>query len=153
MKHAVPLAIVLALATTPAFAQANFLKKDLEKKICDLEAEWTASSVSGDLNVPRRLLAEDYYGVFPDGSVMTKSQALEAFASGGSPFVSNHLETCHVRNFGNVAIAQGSESWVMHPESRRGHGNEGQYIWLDVWVQRNGKWQIVNSEDQDQSEH
>ena len=57
-----------------------------------------------------------------------------------------------MRFFGNVAVAHGSEPWTMKPETRRGKTTSGQYIWLDVWVLRNGKWQIVNSEDQDQSE-
>lgn len=150
-KRSVPMAIALAMASTPTFA--NNRAKDIELMICDLEGQWTASSVSGDVAVPRRLLAEDYYGVFPDGSVVTKAEALEAYGE-QAPFLSNHLETCHVRLLGNgsVAVAQGSESWTLKPETRRGRPTEGQYIWLDVWVQRNGKWQIVNSEDQDHSQ-
>lgn len=151
MKHVTIVAVAFALAVSPALAE-SYSKKDAEKYIKEAEAAWTAASVSGDSDVPRRILAEDYYGVFPDGSVVTKAQALEAFSQ-PSPFLSDHLETCHVRFFGNVAVAQGSETWTMKPETRRGKPSSWQYIWLDVWVLRNGKWQIVNSEDQDQSEH
>lgn len=151
MKHRSVLAIALAIVATPALSDNR--PKDIERTICDLEAQWTASSVSGDVRVPRRILAEDYFGVFPDGSVVTKAEALEGYAQ-QAPFLSNRLETCHVRLLGNgtVAVAQGSESWTLPSEKRHGRPTGGQYIWLDVWVQRNGRWQIVNSEDQDHSE-
>ena|SRR5690349_5156672 len=149
MVRIVTTALMLAMVAMPALGDGR--GKDIEHMLCDLEGQWTASSVSGDPSIPKRLLAEDYYGVFPDGSVVNKSEALESFSE-PSPFLSNRLETCHVRVFGNVAVAQGSESWTLKPETRRGKPTHGQYIWLDVWVNRNGKWQIVNSEDQDHSE-
>jgi hypothetical protein len=148
MKIQSVVVLSLAIAATPAFAE-SYSKKDAEKYIEDAEAAWTHAAVTGDASVAKRILAEDYFGVFPDGSVVNKAEALEAFSE-PSPFLDDRLETVHVRFFGDTAVAQGSETWTMRPERRRGKPKSGQYIWLDVWVLRHGKWQIVNSEDQDQ---
>jgi hypothetical protein len=56
-------------------------------------------------------------------------------------FVSNRLNDVKVRFYGNMAIAQGSETW----EKRS--GERGRFVWTDTWLQRNGHWQIVAAED------
>jgi hypothetical protein len=38
-------------------------------------------------------------------------------------------------------VAQGDESWV------RRTGQRGRFVWIDTWIKRNGKWQIVAAED------
>ena len=77
MKFVNALVLSLAIAATPAFAD-SYSKKDVEKYIEDAEAAWTHAAVTGDASVARRILAEDYFGVFPDGSVVNKAEALEA---------------------------------------------------------------------------
>jgi len=48
-----------------------------------------------------------------------------------------------VHFFGDTAVAQGNESWVR----RTGTPLLGRFVWTDTWILRNGKWQIVASED------
>jgi hypothetical protein len=40
-------------------------------------------------------------------------------------------------------VAQGDESWVR----RTGTPLRARFVWTDTWILRNGKWQIVASED------
>jgi aminopeptidase C len=56
-------------------------------------------------------------------------------------FVSNRLNEVKVRFYGDTAIAQGDESW------ERRSGERGRFVWTDTWIRRNGRWQIVATED------
>jgi hypothetical protein len=132
---------IIAVCTATSAAAQSYSKQDAERYIMQSERAWTASSVSGDPSVAERILANDYFGVLPDGSVVNKYQALDAFKE--PLYVSNRIVSLHVRFFGDTAIAQGAETWV----ARSGNPRSAQFIWLDVWVLRNGRWQIVNSED------
>jgi Domain of unknown function (DUF4440) len=60
---------------------------------------------------------------------------------GSGDFLSNHLDYANVRFFGDTAVVQGSETWT-----QKG-GHKGHSVWIDTWVRRNGKWQIVAATD------
>jgi ketosteroid isomerase-like protein len=116
---------------------------DAERYIVDSERQWAEAVASGDTAVVERILADDYLGMDPDGGLYDKSTAISFTREGPKDFVSNHLNSVKVRFFGDTAIAQGSESWVR----RSGTPLRGRFAWTDTWIRRNGKWQIVASED------
>ena len=60
-----------------------------------------------------------------------------------SIFISNHLNDVKVRFLGDMAVAQGNESWVRRTVTPL----NGRFVWTDTWLHRNGAWQIVASED------
>ena len=62
-------------------------------------------------------------------------------AMAGKYFSSNELGEVVVRFYGDVAIAQGSESWI------RKSGERGRWVWMDTWLKRNGRWQVEAAED------
>ena len=145
MRHVFFAAIAITMACGPASAAAaGYSAADAKKYIADSEAAWCASEVTGDPSVALRLLADDYVGVFPDGSVSNKANAVSLFKPTGEVLTA-HLDYVHVRLFGNMAVAQGQES----DTTRSGAAfPSGRLIFTDVFVLRNGKWRIVNSEDQ-----
>jgi hypothetical protein len=55
--------------------------------------------------------------------------------------VSDHLDYANVRFFGDVAVAQGSET-LTHKD-----GTKKLSVWVDTWIRRNGQWQIIVAED------
>lgn len=130
-----------------AAAADGYSAKDAEKYIRDSEAAWCAAVVSGDSSVPRRILSDDYIGVFPDGGVKNKATAVDEFKP-SSEFLSDNLDYVHIRFFGSTEIAQGQETFVRRSRDPK----TGRLIWTDTWVLRKGLWQIVNSEDQFQPE-
>ncbi len=139
------MATAMTMVFGPSLAIASgYSAADAKKYIADSEAAWCASEVTGDPSVARRILADDYVGVFPDGSVSNKANAVSLFKPTGEVLTA-HLDYVHVRFFGNTAVAQGQES----DTTRRGAAfPSGRLIFTDVFVLRNGKWRIVNSEDQ-----
>jgi ketosteroid isomerase-like protein len=111
--------------------------------ICESEAGWASSVASGDTSVVKRILAEDFIGVDPDGSHYRKAKMVADTARAPSYFTSNRINDVIVRFYGDVAIAQGSETW----HRKKGTPPDGRFVWTDTWLKRNGKWQILAAED------
>jgi hypothetical protein len=88
----------------------------------------------GRPSAAQRILSDDYIGVFPDGSVSNKANAVGSFKPTGE-FLADHLDYVHIRFFGNTAIAQGQETWA----KRSGDPKAGRLIWTDTWVLRKGQ--------------
>ena len=134
---------MLELGTLPAAAR-TVSQEDAEKYITGSEAAWVAAEISGDPSVAQRILADDYIGVFPDGTIHNKADAVGYFTPANrSPTA--RLDYVHVRFFGNTAVAQGQETDTRPDNSSIPSGS---LIFTDVFVLRHGKWQVVNSEDQ-----
>jgi ketosteroid isomerase-like protein len=112
-----------------------------EKYIRESEAQWAESVASGDTKAIERILADDFIGTDPKGSLYDKATMIADTKNAPKYFVSNHLDEVKIRFFGNTAVAQGSESWV------RRNGERGRFVWTDTWIRRNGRWQIVAAED------
>jgi hypothetical protein len=109
--------------------------------ICSSEREWAESVANGDVNVPMRILADDYIGIGSSGRRFTKAE-MAAQPPRTSQFVaSEEVDQATVRFFGNTAVSQGSEN------SRSKDGQNSRVVWTDTWLKRHGKWQIVASQD------
>ena len=133
----------MVLAAAPAWA-GSYSRTAAERQIRNSEAAWVAAEVSGDPSVARRILADDYVGVLPDGSVANKAKAVSFFTPANAS-LGGRLDYVHVRFYGDAAIAQGQET------DTRPAGSplpSGRLIFTDVFVRRAGQWRIVSSEDQ-----
>lgn len=111
------------------------------KYICDSESAWAESVATGDASAVKRILAEDFIGVHPSGRQYRKAEMVEGTPKAPEIFGSNHVNDVVVRFYGNMAVAQGSETW------RKKKGETGRFVWTDTWLKRNGAWQIVAAED------
>lgn len=109
--------------------------------ICASERGWAESVASGDPTTVKRILAEDFIGVDPKGRQYRKAEMVEETAEAANYFSANKIGEITVRFYGNMAVAQGSETWT------KKKGGKGRWVWTDTWLKRNGKWQIVAAED------
>jgi ketosteroid isomerase-like protein len=116
---------------------------EAERYIKESERQWAESVATGDASVIERILADDFAGVDPDGSLYDKTKMIADTREAPKVFVSNHLNEVTVRFYGDAAVAQGNESWVR----RTGSPLRGRFVWTDTWIRRNGRWQIVAAED------
>jgi ketosteroid isomerase-like protein len=132
--------LLVALFVTSArdAEQAN-----AEKYIKQSEAEWAAAASKGDTSAIKRILADDFLGIAPDGSFYDKAKEIADTGNDHGSTISNHVNEIKVRFFGETAVAQGSETW----EKPNGQVKRGTYVWTDTWVHRNNVWQIVAAED------
>jgi hypothetical protein len=107
------------------------------------EADWADLAVRNNPGLTERILADDYVGVNSDTVVRDKAKMVAlANEKPSGTYVSSKLDYVHYRHFGDTVIAQGGESL------QRKDGKPGlSLIWTDVWMWRDGKWQVVASQD------
>jgi hypothetical protein len=117
--------------------------KESEAYMWKAEEDWAAQAVRPVPGLMERILADDYSGVASEGDVRTKADQIKAAAEPRTgTYVSTKLEYVHYRHFGDTVIAQGQESL------KRADGKPDlKLIWHDIWMFRDGKWQIVASQD------
>lgn len=86
-------------------------------------------------------LADDYQGVAATGEVRNRSRQLE-LAARPSPYTGSRVEYVNFRHFGSTVLTQGAET-----HKRRDGKPDLQLIWTDIWMFRDGRWQVVASQD------
>lgn len=100
---------------------------------------WVMMMVAPEPEVLRPCLADDYAGVSSRGRVADKAAMLTPAQplgkAGGLYYAKPRFVTS------SVAIVRGEE-WV-----ERASGEKIHLIWTDTWLFRNGKWQVVASQD------
>ncbi|HUK30385.1 MAG TPA: nuclear transport factor 2 family protein [Candidatus Acidoferrum sp.] len=126
---------------TPAKAPAG---PSISDSVKQLEHDWTDGMIAGDTDKIGAILADDWVSVGADGKTETKTAFLAEIKSGTSKMISFDFGPMTVKVVGSVAIVQGSDT-----EKSTDHGKDtsGKYIWMDVFANRNGKWQAVRSLD------
>ena len=119
-------------------AQAVTADHDLIK----VEHEWKQAVIDRDVPALQRLYGDDYLGIDAEGMVWTKAQDIEIDTSGPSRMASFKLEDLTVRTFGDVAVVAGQNT------TRGSLDNVAavsRYRFTDVFVKRDGRWQLVSS--------
>jgi hypothetical protein len=74
---------------------------------------------------------------------VTKEDLVRRLTSGAIRFVSMTSTGRRVRLFGDFAIVHGSEEDEVEQDGRRG---SVRYLYMDVVIKREGKWQVVGSQ-------
>lgn len=134
--------LLLALASCTDMSKSAVERRaKAESEIRQMEREWADTAVTGDVSVIERILAEDFLGTSPEGVLYTKRDFLRDMNAHPSEFTANHLNDVKVRFFDDVAVAQGNETFT------RRNGKMERFVWTDVLVRREGRWQIVAAED------
>jgi hypothetical protein len=112
------------------------------QQILQLERDWCQSFVTNDVEANERIVADDYVGTGLDGRRFTKRDLIASLKSEPRR-ASDHLneDDVTIRFYGKAAVVNGSETW------KDLDGKAGRNIWTDVFVERNGRWQVVASQD------
>jgi uncharacterized protein (TIGR02246 family) len=128
-------------ACRPRQGGTSYDQTEAEAEIRKLERAWAQVAVTGDPAVMERIFADDFLGVSPDGVQYTKRGFIDDTKSSPLGFVSNEVNDVKMRFFGDVAVAQGDETFT------KTNGEQGRFVWTDVLVRRDGEWRIVAGQD------
>jgi hypothetical protein len=118
------------------------------KQMIEMERQWAESGCTHN-GIEHTILAEDFQGVAPDGSQYGKREAVEDSDHPKSTERACRMYDVKVHFFGdNLAVLYGSES-AIRPAASMPDGKEHtvKLTWVDTWLKRGGKWQIVAAED------
>ena len=105
------------------------------------ETQWTVAPLKDRRALLERILADDYVGIGTHGAVYDKRGQIAADTSmPDDPGSAARLDYVHYRHFGDTVLAQGHETSASSGKTRN-------VVFTDVWMFRNGKWQIVAGQD------
>jgi len=136
------LAIVLVIPTIAlAKEKGTGATADVEATIKKIEQELTDTIVKSDTSAFEKYLASDYLGIGPDGATQNKSEFLSDVKSGTLKLESSEMSDMKVQ------VSDPDMAVVVYRSNDKGtyKGKDitGEYRWLDVFVKRDGKWQIA----------
>lgn len=106
-----------------------------EKELMETEDKWVEAGVRGDGVAAALLLAEDYQGMTPTGSVEDKAQFVAGVRAGSLRADSFYQDERYVRIFGETAVSTGRLS-LKHQDGFT------QTRYTRVYVRRQGRWQL-----------
>ena len=128
---------------TPAVSPSASLSstsENVDQVLSKMEQDWVAALLKGDAAFQESILADDYIGVAPDGRIGTKAQSVEEVRSGAFKAESMSIDGIKVRIFGDVAVVTYGQS---EKSQFQGKDTSGRSLWTDIFVKRNGNWQIA----------
>ena len=127
---------VYGQATKPgASATADAVKQ--------LERDWSDAQKAQDIDKLSQIIADDWSGLGSDGAKSTKKSYLNDVKTGSNKLESFEFGPMDVKVLGTIAIVQGSDT---EKSSNKGKDTSGKWVWMDVFVNRDGKWLAVRSQ-------
>ena len=115
----------------------------VEQSLIQLEQEWNRALLAKDYNAVDKIMADDWTGVDFRGVTITKAESIEELKAGESENQLVELGEMSVKVFGDTAIVIGSDT---EKSTYQGKDSSGRYAWIDVFVNRDGRWQAVASQ-------
>jgi ketosteroid isomerase-like protein len=115
----------------------------VELAIIQMEKDWVQAALKKDAGAMDRIIADDWVGIAFDGTTLTKSAVLNDLKSGTTVSHAIELGPLKVRVYGDTAIVNGSST---ETSTWQGKDTSGHYMLVDVFVNRNGRWQVVSSQ-------
>lgn len=121
----------------------------VEQELLKLERDWLDAYTKRDVAAMDRIEADDFMITFPDGSVRTKADEIASLkkpAPEGQPPIFMTADT-KVRVYGDTAVLTGKviQKGTYAEGPRKGQDFNIQSRYTDVYVKRNGRWQVVAS--------
>jgi len=136
------LGVVAALLAMGAAASAQDVKSD-QQVLIELEQLWDAAFHRGDAKYIETLLADEFIATYGDGSRGDKAKELSLAGDNRQQVDSSRLDEFIVKTFGNTAVVWFTQ-YLVGPVN--GKPTEVRYRYVDVWVNRGGRWLAVASQ-------
>jgi ketosteroid isomerase-like protein len=134
----------LACADTQPSNEASSAKSsNVAQAIEQLERDWARALTAGDLDKVGQIVADDWTGINNDGSTSTKQSLLAAVKAGQDRAETIEIGPMEVKVLGSVAVVQGSD---IEKSVVAGKDSSGKWVWMDVFVKREGKWVAIRSQ-------
>jgi len=139
MRHALPLTLAALMMVSVGWSQTT---NPAEQELLKLENDWKQAVVELDVAFLQRLYAADYLGTDAEGAVRSKKEDIGIDLFGTFRLESFKLEDMKARVYGDVAVVTG-----LNTIRGRNSGMKltRQYRFTDVFVKREGRWQLVSN--------
>jgi ketosteroid isomerase-like protein len=143
MRRTTGIVIVLISLLTVIPSQGRLNDTGAVDTIKQLEQEMGNAMIAGDIQKLSQIYADDFATVGSSGKVITKETLLSDFKSFHDKLLWFENGPMNVQVYGNVAVASAS---VKEKRTRDGKDTSGEFVWMDLLENRDGKWVVVRSE-------
>jgi ketosteroid isomerase-like protein len=144
MKSILAVAVLTITTFSIGFGQtkdkSNKQSGNVEQNLMHIEQEMDDAAIKGDTSASEKYLPDNSTFTDPGGTVMDKARTIDDFKSGNLRVESSKFEDMKVQVYGNTAVVTYGTT---DKASYKGKDISGKYRWTDVFVKRNGRWQIV----------
>jgi len=138
-----PVVSLVAFSVFAFLGQAQADTTSVQQTLMQMERDWGQAAAKNDTAGLDKFVADDWVGIDFEGKSITKAEALADMKSGVSTTQSYEMGPMKVRVLGNTAVVTGSDT---EKSTYKGKDSSGRYVWTDVWVMRDGRWQAVASQ-------
>ena len=143
MKIRIPLLIIASLAVWSLdFAAAQNKLDTGSSKILALENKWNAAYERGDVAAMNSLLADDFIITVEDGSTFSKPGYIAHNGDSTVHVEISAMSDLRVRMHSNTAVVTGA---YHEKGTSKGKPYEYRDRFTDVWMNINGRWQVIAS--------
>jgi ketosteroid isomerase-like protein len=146
MKLFTPLlaSTLLAFAIAPcAHAQENAADSSaVQANLKQMEDAWVKALVNKDQAAVGNMIADDFAGFNPEGKHVTKSQLLDEMKKESNTLSSATNENLDVHVYGPT-LATVCGTTTEKGKDKNGKQFTRSYVWVDTWMERNGKWECI----------
>ena len=125
-------------ARVPSGDAKSASTESAERALIQMERDWADAIVKHDAATVSRIVAEDWSETSWDGTSFGKAQALADLPFGTTESMT--MDPIKVRVFGHVAIVTAGD---VEKSTFKGKDTSGHYVWTDVYLNREGRWQVV----------
>lgn len=141
-RYCISVIIWATLIQAHGIAKQNS-KTELDSAIiAQLVDDWTVALKTNDVKILERIMADDFIITNVDGSVNSKEQEIAPFRSTDLKFDTVSLQDVKITLYGTTAIVRGSGKFT--GKSKWGAFSSREHF-TDVYLKRDGKWQVVSS--------
>jgi len=114
-----------------------------------IENDWPRVLKEHDVAAVRKVEADDYVGVVPDGSISTKEQDIKDMEAGNLSAEAWEVADLKVQVLDNDAAVVSGRSIITNGKYKMPDGKSmpisGQYRFVDTFARRMGEWKLVAS--------
>jgi ketosteroid isomerase-like protein len=132
----------VTLAAVAPFASAQAVKSD-QQILIEMEQAWDAAFQRHDAKFIETLLADEFIATYGDGTRGDKAKELSLAADDSQQVDSRKLDEFIVKTYGNTAVVWFTQHLV---GPVKGKPTAVTYRYVDVWVNRDGRWLCVASQ-------
>ena len=131
------LAVAFALPR-PGFAGGTTVEAQLTK----IEHEWADAYVKRDPSFVKRITAEDFTFIGPDGNSVGKADYVKEI-TGDTVFSAFEIGELKIRTYNDVAVVAGTATITAKSKDK---DESGKYAFTDVFAKKGGEWKAVSGQ-------
>ena len=137
-KHFVLLGALFLACSPPSTLRRS--ADDDEREILRIEEAWRTARIQGNVAFLDSLYAKEFRVQGTNGKVISREADIAGFASGEIRPEVITAEEMQVALYGDVAVVTGLDRLK---GTYKGRSGEGRVRFMDVFVRRDGRWQLV----------